>query len=285
MQKIVIKLLLSNRKSGGNRSTYRLWTHILICFFFLSVIACSESPTGRRQLTLLPSDQVAVMGERSFKALKQSQGIEPNPRINAHVACVAEAIIDQLSTGPTEWQLVVFDDSSPNAFALPGGKIGINTGLFRAAQNSDQLATVIGHEVGHVLAQHANERLSQDLAVDVALALISMFISDQEYIPQDLAMQALGLGAQVGVLLPFSRKHESEADKIGLELMAQAGFDPRQSIALWQNMEKISSGQPSEFLSTHPSHDTRIQDLKENMESALRIYNSAHADGKKPPCG
>ena len=97
-------------------------------------------------------------------------------------------------------------------------------------------------------------------------------------------MQALGLGAQVGVLLPFSRTHESEADKIGLELMARAGFDPRQSIALWQNMEKNSSGDPSEFLSTHPSHDTKIQDLKEKMESALRIYNSARADGKKPPC-
>ena len=285
MKITVLRVLLNNRKSNGNRSTYRIWTQILVCFFIISVIACSESPTGRHQLTLLSSDQVAAMGQSSFKALKQSQSIEMNPRVNDYVTCVATAIIDQLSAGPTEWQLVVFDDPSPNAFALPGGKIGINTGLFRAAKNEDQLATVIGHEVGHVLAQHTNERLSQDLAIDVVLALISMFISDQEYIPQDLAMQALGLGAQVGVLLPFSRTHESEADKIGLKLMAQAGFDPRQSIVLWQNMENISSGQASEFISTHPSHETRIQDLKENMESALRIYNSAHADGKKPSCG
>ena len=285
MKKIVKRILLSIRKSSWNRSTYRIWTSTLMCFLFVSVSACSESPTGRRQLTLLPSDQVAAMGERSFKAIKQSQTMETNPRINAYVACVAEAIISQLSVGPSEWQAVVFDDPSPNAFALPGGRIGINTGLFKVAKNTDQLATVIGHEVGHVLAQHANERLSQDLAVDVALALISMFISNQDYIPQDLAMKALGLGAQVGVLLPFSRTHESEADKIGLELMAQAGFDPRQSIALWQNMEKTSSGEPSEFLSTHPSHDTRIQDLEESMESALRIYHSADADGKKPRCG
>ena len=271
-------------KSNVNQSIFGVWTRLLICCFACFLVACSESPTGRRQLTLLPSDQVAAMGERSFTALKQSQSIETNPRINAYVACVADAIIDQLSAGPSEWQAVVFDDPSPNAFALPGGKIGINTGLFKAAENTDQLAAVIGHEVGHVLAQHANERLSQDLAVDVALALISMFVSNQDYIPEDLAMQALGLGAQVGVLLPFSRTHESEADKIGLELMARAGFDPRQSIVLWQNMEKISSGQPSEFLSTHPSHETRMQDLTDNMESALRSYDSAIAAGKRPTC-
>jgi predicted Zn-dependent protease len=225
------------------------------------------------------------MGEQSFNATKRKGNIETNPRIKTYVACVAQAIVNELSQGPDQWEIAVFRDPSANAFALPGGKIGVNTGLLEIATNQDQLAAVIGHEVGHVLANHSNERLSQDYAVDTLLSLIYMFFSDESKVSDDIAIAALGLGAQYGVLMPFSRTHESESDVIGLEFMAKAGFDPRQSVYLWRNMERASEGQPPEFLSTHPSHDTRIDDLKANMDQAMQLFESARARGRQPSCG
>lgn len=258
---------------------------ILIAVFCAPIlIACDTSPTGRRQLTLLPDEQVATIGEQSFATIKRQGEIETSQRLNAYIGCVARAIIDELSGDPTQWEIVVFRDPSANAFALPGGKIGINTGLLNVATNEDQLAAVIGHEIGHVLAKHSNERLSQQFAVDIILSFIYMFFADESKISDDIALKALGLGAQFGVLLPFSRTHESESDTIGLNLMARAGFDPRQSVVLWKNMERASKGQPLEFLSTHPSHDTRIEDLNTHMKSALRLYESARSQGKRPKC-
>jgi predicted Zn-dependent protease len=225
------------------------------------------------------------MGEQSFTAIKRKGNIETNQRLNAYVACVAQAIVNELSEGPSEWEIAVFRDPSANAFALPGGKIGVNTGLLEIATTQDQLAAVIGHEVGHVLANHSNERLSQEYAVDIVLSLLYSFFADESKISDDIAIKALGLGAQFGVLLPFSRTHESESDFIGLELMAQAGFDPRQSVTLWRNMERASETQSLEFLSTHPSHDTRIEDLKANLDQAMQLFESARAQGRRPLCG
>ncbi len=268
-----------------NSHHFAFWKIILIgviCCLFSA--GCDTSPTGRRQLTLLPDEQVNAIGEQSFIALKRKGEIETNPRLNAYVDCVAGAIIEVLSEGPSQWEVAVFRDSSVNAFALPGGKIGINTGLLEVATNQHQLAAVIGHEVGHVLANHSNERLSQEFAVDILLSLIYMFFADESNISDDIAIAALGLGAQFGVLLPFSRTHESESDVIGLELMAQAGFDPRQSVSLWRNMERASQRQPLEFMSTHPSHDTRIEDLNAQMDQANRLFESARAQGRRPSC-
>lgn len=225
------------------------------------------------------------MGEQSFAAIKGKGNIETNPRLTAYVACVAQAIVNELSEGPSQWEIAVFRDPSANAFALPGGKIGVNTGLLEIATNQDQLAAVIGHEVGHVLANHSNERLSQEYAVNIILSLIYSFFGDESKISDDIAIKALGLGAQFGVLLPFSRTHESESDAIGLDLMAQAGFDPRKSVSLWRNMERASKSQSLEFLSTHPSHDTRIEDLKANMDQAMQLFESARAQGRQPMCG
>lgn len=238
------------------------------------------SPTGRRQLTLLPDTQVDAIGEQSFAAIKQKAEIDTDRRLNAYIGCVARSIIDELEAGPNRREIVVFRDASANAFALPGGKIGINTGLLDLANNEDQLAAVIGH----VLANHANERLSQEFPLDIILSLIYMFFADEGKINDDIAFKALGLWARFGVLLRFSRTHESESDVLGLNLMARAGFDPRESVDLWRNMERASKEQPLEFLSTHPSHDTRIQDLNTHMESALRLYESALSQGKHPAC-
>jgi predicted Zn-dependent protease len=180
---------------------------------------------------------------------------------------------------------VVFKDPDVNAFALPGGRIGVYTGLLEVTENQQQLAAVIAHEVAHVLANHANERLSQALAVQGGLSVIDSLAKNPTSANHQLVMQALGLGAKYGILLPYSRTQESEADLIGLELMARAGFDPRQSVALWRNMMGVGGNQPPQFLSTHPSHGSRIQELEANMGRVLQLYQAARAQGKSPRCG
>lgn len=251
------------------------------------ISACAVSPTGRQQFIALPSGQLQAMGAQAFAELKREKSVETQQRTNAYVRCVAEAITRELG-GPQQrsWEVVVFEDESPNAFALPGGKIGVHSGLLDVARNQHQLAAVIGHEIGHVLAEHANERMTQQLAVQGGLAAVGAFSGGLDSLTQQQLMKVLGLGAQVGVLLPYSRIHESEADVIGLDLMARAGFDPRESVALWRNMAAASEGgQPLEFLSTHPAHASRIQNLQARMGQALNTFETARQQGRRPNCG
>jgi predicted Zn-dependent protease len=179
--------------------------------------------------------------------------------------------------------VAVFEQNSPNAFALPGGKIGVHTGMLRVATNQDQLAAVIAHEVAHVLARHTNERISQEMAMQQGLGLIQAIANPVSPTGQ-VMMGLLGVGAQYGVLLPYSRLQESEADMLGLDLMAKAGFDPRESINLWINMEQAGGSEPVEFMSTHPSHATRMQDLRQRIPMALDLSRQARAMGKNPQC-
>ena len=247
--------------------------------------SCATSPTGRRQLILLPDKQMDELGVASYAEMKKKQKVDRRGSSNRYVSCVANAIIHEL-TGKwarQSWEVTVFEEDSPNAFALPGGKIGVHTGLFKAAKNQNQLAAVIGHEIGHVMARHGNERVSTSLATQTGLQTIAIMAGGASREKQQM-LGLLGLGAQVGILLPFSRKHESEADQIGLELMARAGFDPRESITLWQNMGKLGGGKPPEFLSTHPSGSHRIRDLGRKMGHAMALYQAAQTSGKKPRC-
>ncbi len=240
---------------------------------------CGTSPTGRNQLLVFPADQLDAMGVQAFDEMRSQLTVETDPAVNDYVRCVATAITDEVPDKRTNWEVVVFKDDSANAFALPGGKMGVYTGMLKVAENQDQLASVLGHEVGHVIAQHGNERMSQQQLTNVALAAAA----GSGYLDA-ASMQALGLGAQIGILLPYSRAHESEADVIGLDLMAEAGFDPRESVQLWKNMEKSGDGAPPEFLSTHPAGGTRIDNLLSQMADALRSYNDARAKGRKPNC-
>lgn len=249
----------------------------LVALLLATFAGCATSPTGRNQLLVFPPDQLDAMGVQAFDKMRSELTVDTDPAINDYVRCVANAITDEVSLKGTTWEVVVFKDDSPNAFALPGGKMGVYTGMLKVADNQNQLAAVLGHEVGHVLAQHGNERMSQQQLTNVALAAGSVYLDPY-------SMQALGLGAQVGILLPYSRTHESEADVIGLDLMAEAGFDPRQSVQLWKNMAKAGGGAPPEFLSTHPASSTRIDNLLSHMAGALKIYNAARAKGKKPSC-
>lgn len=167
--------------------------------------------------------------------------------------------------------MTVFQEDSANAFALPGGKIGVHTGLLKVADNQSQLAAVIGHEIGHVQAQHSNERMSLQYATQSGMQLLGALAGQDSAAKQGI-MAALGVGAEYGLALPFSRKHEAEADIIGLQLMAQAGFDPRESVGLWQNMAAANGGnEPPEFMSTHPSNSTRIEGLRAHTGSDAAV--------------
>ncbi|CAH0532719.1 Beta-barrel assembly-enhancing protease [Vibrio stylophorae] len=247
-----------------------------------ALLACSASPTGRNQLLMFSSQEMSALGVQSFEQIKQQENIERDPKVNAYVQCVANAITPYVPRDGSfqQWEVVVFDSPQVNAFALPGGKIGVYTGLLNVARTQDQLAAVIGHEIAHVVAQHSNERLSRSQLANAGLQITSIAVAGSDYSQyHDLTMQALGLGVQVGVLLPYGREQESEADVVGLDYMAQAGFDPSQSIALWQNMAKASQGQqPPELLSTHPSYSHRIRDLKAT-QARLPQYNK-----KAPDC-
>ena len=252
---------------------------ILLVSSFL--VGCMTSPTGRSQFIMMPDAQVNQMGLDAFDTLKKEKKISANSQYNQIAHCISEAIV---SDQPGKWEVVVFEDKSLNAFALPGNKIGIYTGMLALVDNQDQLATVIGHEVGHVLAKHSNERASQEMAVSQGMAIIQAIGSPQTTLGQT-GLGLLGIGAEYGILMPYSRIQESEADIIGVELMAKAGFDPRQSVGLWQKMEQASSGQePVEFLSTHPAHATRIKDLEQHMSQSMSLYEHAKALGKQPRC-
>ena len=256
---------------------------IVVVLITLLVISCVTSPTGRKQLVLMPVDQVDAMGVEAFNTIKQETPLETNSQVNRYVTCVANAIIQVSNSTVKSWEIAVFKDESANAFALPGGKIGVNTGLLKVAEDQNQLGTVIGHEVAHVLANHSNERVSQEYAIQQGMELIQAVTNVQTQMGQTM-MGLLGVGAQFGILLPYSRVHESEADLLGLNLMATAGFDPRASITLWQNMERAGGSDPPEFLSTHPSHSTRINDLQNAMNNALPLYQQAQVSGRRPNC-
>ncbi|EPC01937.1 hypothetical protein L861_20005 [Litchfieldella anticariensis FP35 = DSM 16096] len=250
----------------------------------ITLAACSSSPTGRQQLTLYSDEQLNQMGQQAFNQYQQEL---PTVGGATHrfAECVASALVAELpqQQQAQNWQIRVFEDDSANAFALPGGYIGVNTGLLKIATNQDQLAAVIGHEIAHVLANHANERVSTQSATQLGLSVLQSATGMQGAQGEQL-MGLLGAGAQYGILLPFSRRHESEADTIGLSLMASAGFDPQASVELWEKMEAAGGAQPPVWMSTHPSQGQRIGGLESGMNEAMARYEQARSAGKRPNC-
>ncbi|MDT0617497.1 M48 family metallopeptidase [Salinisphaera sp. P385] len=239
--------------------------------------ACDQTPTGRNQLALVPEPIMRDLGQDAFEQMKQGQTVVTDATVRTRVECIAGRIVEAAgrqypqSDAPGVWEIVVFENDTPNAFALPGGRIGIHTGVLEVAETSGQLAAIIGHEVGHLLANHGNERLTQQLGIKAGMVLIGMF---GEIESQQL-LQALGIGAQLGIVLPFSRAHEREADQMGLQLMAAAGFPPAESVELWRNMARQAGDQPMEFLSTHPGHESRINMLKSQLDTVDSLYRQA----------
>lgn len=266
---------------------------VLLCLPTLPAViwlaGCATSPTGRSQLRLIPADQMAQMGTKSFAQIKRQKPVSKDPQMTRFVGCVVNALTRVVGPPPRsggQWHVVVFKaDDTVNAFALPGGNVGVYSGIFKVAHNQAQLATVVGHEIGHVEAGHADERLSTAYATQTGMQLLAALSGANQGANSQRIMALMGLGAQVGIILPFSRAQESEADQLGLRYMAKAGFDPHQAIRLWQNMTKASRSQPPQFLSDHPSNENRISDLKKHLPQAQRYYQQARAAGRRPDCG
>ena len=260
------------------------------CVLLLNIliVGCQTNPyTQRSQLLLMPSGQMNQMGAAQYSAVlqdpkvvisKDPKEIEPVKRVAARIIEAAKRSKYGDVAKAFDWEVTVIkDDNTKNAWALPGGKIAVYTGIFPMAKNEAGLAAIMGHEVVHALAEHGGERMSQGLVAQFGMTAAAIVLSTQSLNPalNDLAMQAMGLGVQTGVLLPFSRKHESEADYIGVLLAGDAGYDPREAIHIWERMAAASDGAPPEFLSTHPSHETRISDLTKWMPEAMELYEKA----------
>lgn len=221
--------------------------------------ACTYNEAlGRNQLVLVDDNALAQAAAQSWSQALASESVSRDAAMNERVRRVGGRIVQAAGMGNMTWEYAVFTSATPNAFVLPGGRMGVTTGLLALVQNDDQLAAVIGHEAAHVTARHAAERYSQTALTQTGLQVVSGAAGDY-----GRAVGALGgIGAQVGVLLPFSRQHELEADRIGVDYMHRAGFDPRQSLALWRLMAAQRQGSTPEFASTHPSDASRIAALE-----------------------
>lgn len=253
---------------------------IAVCALILA--ACQSSPTGRNQLILVSDGQMSQLGAASFAQMLEKSPPSQDKALIDYVQCLSKPLLLAASENPADWEVKVFKDNSPNAFALPGRKIGVHLGMIKLAATPEQLAAVIGHEIGHVQAKHGAERVSLGMASKTAQQVAAIAVNGTEYGPAAIA--ALGLGAQYGVILPYSRTHESEADYIGLKIMAKAGFEPQEAVSLWQNMGKLGGKKPPEFMSTHPASSTRIKALSANMNEAKILFEQARQAGKRPSC-
>jgi predicted Zn-dependent protease len=232
-------------------------------------------------IPFVSEQELAIESDKQFEQMRNQMVVSTDANVRSYVFCVADAIIRELEEpySSMDWDIEVFDDEAVNAFAMPGGKIGVFTGILKVAKTQDQLGAVLGHEVAHVTQHHSVERTNQALTTQVGVSAAGA-VAGGGY-AGDLAQ----LGGQLFLTLPYGRGQESEADVVGLVYSSGAGFDPRASVTLWKNMAKASEGAPPEFLSTHPSSDTRIDDLIKELPGSLVIYNEAKADGKEPRCG
>ena len=252
---------------------------------FSLLIACAAVPiTNRQSLQLLPESQLATMSLQEYdKVLKNSklstnqQQVEMVRRVGLKIAKSAEAFLAdagmQSEIKNLKWEFnLIEDDKLANAWVMPGGKAAVYTGILKYTRDETGLAVVLGHEVAHAIAHHGNERMSQGLLAQMGGVALSVALSQNSAATQNLFMQAYGAGAAVGLLLPYSRLHESEADRIGLTLMARAGYDPREAIPFWQRMNEQGGRRPPEFLSTHPAPESRIANIKKYIPEAMPYY-------------
>lgn len=255
----------------------------------LTACATTTSPTGRKQYVgAVSQEQLQQMGQQAFAEAKAKTPQSTDARQTAYVRCVVGALTAQLPPNwrNVQWETALFVDKEPNAFALPGGKVGVNTGIFTVAKNQDQLAAVIGHEIGHVISNHHDERITRQLGAQAGLGIAGALLGSRY---GEGAAQATnqygGMAAQGLFLLPNSRDQESEADVVGQQLMAQAGFDPRAAVNLWQNMIAAGGSRPPQWLSTHPDPQSRIGELGRRAAGLVPAYDAARAAGRKPHCG
>lgn len=265
------------------------WKKRIFSLLFLTgmmvIHSCSTVPlTGRRQLSLVPSSQLNSLSFQQYDAVLDSSKISNNKEWTRMVKTVGAKISNSVDDYMREigeadnikgfqWEFNLLAEDIINAWCMPGGKVAFYEGIMPICKNETGVAVVMGHEIAHAIAQHGGERMSLGLAQQLGGASLQVALSQQPQLTQQLAMTAFGVGSQVGVLLPYSRNHESEADQLGLIFMAKAGYDPREAPRFWERMQAKAggAGQP-EFLSTHPHPDTRIKKLNSQMDEAVKIY-------------
>jgi predicted Zn-dependent protease len=264
---------------------FRQLAFLLSLSFFL--FSCASVPvTERRGLHLVPDSELTTMSYQEYNnVLKKSKlstdmaKVSMVRRVGQRIATASEQLLVEKGHGDDirnyKWEFnLIEDDKTVNAWCMPGGKVAVYTGLLFISQDENGLAVVMGHEVAHAIAKHGNERMSQGLLAQFGAIGLSLALAGNPGVTSDIFMQAYGAGAQVGFLLPYSRIQESEADHIGLILMAKAGYDPRGAVVLWQRMNAKGGARPPEFLSTHPAPESRIRNIESLIPEAMQVYKA-----------
>ena len=254
----------------------------ILCF---SLVTCATVPlTGRQSLSLIPDAELLSLSNQEYaKVLKESklstdqQKVQMVTRVGKRIAAAAEGFLKESGAGDKiknyQWEFkLIEDDKTANAWCMPGGKMGVYTGILPFTRNEAGLAVVLGHEVAHAIAEHGNERMSEALVAQLGGTALSVALNSKPEETRQLYMAAYGVAANVGVLLPYSRLHESEADRIGLTLMAKAGYDPHEAVRFWQTMSEQGGSRPPTILSTHPAPESRIDKIKTFIPEAMRYY-------------
>jgi len=274
--------------NAAPRVSIRIFGHLSILLtLFLLLFSCSTVPvTERRGLHLVPDSEITTMSYQEYSnVIKKSKlstdvtKVSMVRRVGQRIATASEELLTETGRGADirnyKWEFnLIEDDKTVNAWCMPGGKVAVYTGLLPYSQDENGLAVVMGHEVAHAIAKHGNERMSQGLLAQFGAIGLSLALSGSPGATSNIFMQAYGVGTQVGVLLPYSRVQESEADHIGLILMAKAGYDPRGAVTLWQRMNAKGGSRPPEFLSTHPAPESRIRNIESQIPEAMKYYKA-----------
>jgi predicted Zn-dependent protease len=256
------------------------WAGFLLVFF-----SCATVPiTERRVIHLVSDEEMTALSFQEYTKVIQQSKLSHNPaevnmvkNVGVRIARATEDLLKEKGMAEDvrnyKWEFNLIDDpKTVNAWCMPGGKVAVYTGILPVTKDETGLAVVMGHEIAHAVAKHGNERMSQGLLTQLGGVALSVALSTQSAATTDLFLSAYGIGTQVGVLLPYSRVHETEADKIGLALMARAGYDPREAVPFWQRMNEKGGSRPPEFLSTHPAPETRIREIEAYLPEAMKYY-------------
>lgn len=250
----------------------------------LMLLSCSTVPlTGRSQLNMIPNSEMLTMSYQQYDQFLKENKLSTNQaqvemvkRVGSKIkASVEKYMTDNKMADKLKgykWEFNLVEDEQANAWCMPGGKVVFYTGILPITQDENGMAVVMGHEIAHAIAEHGNERMSQQLLQQVGAVGLMVAMKDEPAETQALWLGVYGVGSTVAVMLPYSRTHESEADRLGLIFMAMSGYDPNSAVQFWQRMAAKSGGSPPEFLSTHPSHETRISDIKKWMPEAMKYY-------------
>lgn len=270
------------------------WTLLILFVGMLIISSCTTNPiTGRKQLTLVPESTVSQLSLDQYQQVLNQSKVERNTADAIMIKSVGQNIATAVEKWMVQnkyadrvkdfnWEFNLIDENTVNAWCMPGGKVAFYTGILPYTQNETGVAVVMGHEVAHAVARHGNERISQGLIQQLGGVGLAIALRDKPAQTQNLFMGAYGLGSQIGIMLPFSRSHETEADQMGLIFMAMAGYDPYEAPKFWERMAKSGGGGVPEFLSTHPSHETRIKNLNEKfIPQALAYYKGTPNSSSK----